>query len=112
MAAGLSVEKEKIVPLRTFLNEQCQSTIEEMAPQTMIDMQLPLEWLNLKLAKAQQALEPFGKGNPVPVFADRRVFLTQIQLLGASEQVVRAIFQLRNDNGMLQTIMFRQQRPL
>ncbi len=108
MAAGLSVEKEKIVPLRTFLNEQCQSTIEEMAPQTMIDMQLPLEWLNLKLAKAQQALEPFGKGNPVPVFADRRVFLTQIQLLGASEQVVRAIFQLRNDNGMLQTVMFRQ----
>ena len=24
MAAGLSVEKEKIVPLRTFLNEQCR----------------------------------------------------------------------------------------
>lgn len=108
MAAGLSVAKEKIPQLRSFLNEQCQQTLEEMVAPTMIDMQLPLECLNLKLAKAQQGLEPFGKGNPIPVFADKEVFLTQIQLLGATEQVVRAIFQLRNNNGTLQTVMFRQ----
>ncbi len=108
MAAGLSVVSENITLLRQFLNEHCTMTCDEMVPQTMIDLQLPLERLSLDLAKAQERMEPLGKGNVIPLFADRKVRLRQVQLLGATEQVVRLSFQLRQDKGTLQAILFRQ----
>jgi len=108
MAAGLSVPADNIEALRQFLNTNCDMTFEEMVPQTLIDLQLPLEWLSLDLARAQSRLEPFGKGNAIPLFADKEVNLRQLQLFGPTEQVVRLTFQLAKDKGTLQTILFRQ----
>ncbi len=108
MAAGLSVPVENIQALRQFLNSHCELTVEEMMPQTLIDLQLPIEWLSLDLARAQYRLEPFGKGNAIPLFAAKGVLLRQIQLFGSTEQVVRLTFQLNHDSGTLQAILFRQ----
>jgi len=108
MAAGLSVRQENITALRARLNENCHLTIEEMTPVIYIDLQLPIEKVNLDLAQELQRMEPCGRGNERPLFGDKGVGLTRVQLLGEDENVVRLYFSSRYGRGNVAAVMFRQ----
>lgn len=69
MAAGLSMKEEDIPRLRETLNRQCTLTDEDFIPRIHIDMALPLAYADRKLAEEIALLEPFGTGNPHPLFA-------------------------------------------
>ena len=74
-AAGITIRPEKIAEFRRRLNEHAASclTEEDLEHSVTIDMELPAESVTFQLARELQALEPFGAGNPRPVFATRNL---------------------------------------
>lgn len=72
-AAGLSIKRACLSELRRRLNEHAAAllTEQDLLPALKIDMELPAEAITLSLAEELQALEPFGAGNPRPLFLTR-----------------------------------------
>jgi single-stranded-DNA-specific exonuclease len=72
-AAGLAIRREHIPEFRRRLNEHAASclTEEDLELVLAIDAEVPAEALRFQLAQDLSALEPFGAGNPRPVFATR-----------------------------------------
>ena len=71
MAAGLSLPEENIAEFRRRLNENCKLGPEDFVPTLHIDAEMPLEYTSMELARQMEALEPFGVGNPRPLFVQR-----------------------------------------
>lgn len=91
LAAGLSLPRENIELFRKQINEQCQLTEEDLCEKVSIDMQLPLAYVNEALVNELERLEPFGKGNPKPVFAEREVEILQSKILGKNQNVLKLL---------------------
>jgi single-stranded-DNA-specific exonuclease len=74
-AAGLTITRSNIAELRRRLNAHAVRclTASDLVPSVKIDMELPGTALTLSLAEELRALEPFGAGNPRPVFLTRRL---------------------------------------
>ncbi|HSB26424.1 MAG TPA: single-stranded-DNA-specific exonuclease RecJ [Pyrinomonadaceae bacterium] len=70
-AAGITIKSDRIDELRTRLNEHAASCLsdEELEPSVAIDMELKPEDITFQLTRELQLLEPYGAGNPRPVFA-------------------------------------------
>ena len=97
MAAGLSLVEENISPFRESLNELTTLTDEDLIPKVTIDVVLPLGYINEDLVNELKVLEPFGKGNPRPVFAERNIKVIQAFLLGKNKNTLK--FNLINKYG-------------
>lgn len=91
LTAGLSLPRENIELFRKQINEQCQLTEEDLCEKVSIDMQLPLAYVNEALVNELECLEPFGKGNPKPVFAEREVEILQSKILGKNQNVLKLL---------------------
>ncbi|MCR5156972.1 MAG: single-stranded-DNA-specific exonuclease RecJ [Butyrivibrio sp.] len=85
MAAGLSLPKENIAVLRERLNDNCDLSEEDFVPVLHIDMELPFAYADKELVKDMEKLEPFGNGNPKPVFARKNVKLLRGSLIGKNK---------------------------
>jgi single-stranded-DNA-specific exonuclease len=72
-AAGLSIRRERIADFRRRLNEHAASclTEDDLAPALSIDAELAAPELGFQFSQDLRALEPFGAGNPRPVFVTR-----------------------------------------
>jgi single-stranded-DNA-specific exonuclease len=70
-AAGLAIQRQHIPEFRRRLNEHAASclTDEDLEPALNIDAAVPSRALGFQLSQDLRALEPFGAGNPRPVFA-------------------------------------------
>ena len=73
MAAGLSMEEKNVELFRRRLNDNCTLTEQDLIPQIMIDVPMPISYLSKKLTEQLKVLEPFGKGNSKPLFAENAV---------------------------------------
>lgn len=73
LAAGLSMREENIPLLKMRLNENCTLTEEDFLPRLLIDVPMPLSYATRALAEELSVLEPFGTGNPKPLFATKNV---------------------------------------
>lgn len=89
MAAGLSLEKEMVEPFRKRLNELCGLTEEDMVEKVMIDVPMPISYIRKDLIEEMKVLEPFGKGNEKPVFAQSGLRVMQARVLGKNRNVVK-----------------------
>lgn len=108
MAAGLSLKKENLPLLRQRLNENCRLEVKDMIPTTYIDLRMPIERATLGLAKALTKLEPFGKGNTMPLFGDKDLSVSRIQLLGSDNNILKVFFDNRQGKGLISSILFRK----
>lgn len=82
MAAGLSVERERIGELRRFINDYVHAHVSE-ADQTdaiLIDAAISLRAASRALFNSFELLAPFGQGNPEPIlaFTDVRIGYAQV----------------------------------
>lgn len=93
MAAGLSLDMENIESLRNKLNTITSLTEEDLIRKVYIDMGLPIEYINYKLIEELDALEPFGKGNPRPIFGERNLKIKRLFKLGANQNVIKMILE-------------------
>ena len=89
MAAGLSIEKENIPVLRERLNENCALTEEELIPRVKIDVPMPFGYITEDLIRQLALLEPYGKGNPKPLFAQKDVIASDFRVYGQNRNVLR-----------------------
>lgn len=81
MAAGLGIDRENVESFFRAINEYALSC-EETVPTLMLDCKLNPAYINAQLAESLEALEPFGAGNPQPVFGIFGVRITGIKPVG------------------------------
>lgn len=89
MAAGLSMPEENLEQFRKEINEKSGITPEDLNEKIAIDMQLPFECVNEKFVEELAVLEPFGKGNARPAFAERQVQVESARILGKNKNVLK-----------------------
>lgn len=89
MAAGFSLEKTRVDELRRRLNENCTLTEQDMLEKVSIDVPMPLDYITEDLIDELQVLEPFGKGNEKPLFAERQIRLLSARILGKNKNVLK-----------------------
>lgn len=89
LAAGLSLKRENIEPLRRMLNENCRLTELQLQEKVSIDMELPFSCITEEFMQELSLLEPFGKGNTKPVFAARNVELLSARRIGKNQNMLR-----------------------
>jgi len=84
-AAGLKVREERIVEFRSRINSFAKDVSDErdLSPVLDIDAEVQLPLATMELVKTVEALAPYGEGNPVPVFAARRLMVkSRPQVMG------------------------------
>ena len=88
MAAGLSLKKENIEPLREKLNAESLLTKEDFEEKIVIDVPMPISYVTEKLIEQLEVLEPFGVGNPKPVFAQKGITVLSEKRFGKEKVAV------------------------
>ena len=91
MAAGLSMEEKNVEPFRRRLNDNCTLTEQELIPKIMIDVPMPISYLSRQLTEQLKVLEPFGKGNTKPLFAQKNLHAVGLRVLGRNQNVVKML---------------------
>ena len=96
LAAGLSLTEENLEEFRKQLNARSGLTDADFIPKVMIDVILPVDFLTQSFIKQLEILEPFGKGNEKPVFAQSNVRATRAEIIGKNKNVLKITFNSRN----------------
>lgn len=89
MAAGFSLKEENVEQFRRQLNENCSLTEEDMIPKIVIDVPMPISYVNENLVHQLSVLEPFGKGNSKPVFAQKNLKVLKMGIYGKNQNTVK-----------------------
>ena len=89
MAAGFSLNKEKLEAFTGQINETCELSEDAFIPKVRIDVPMPMSYITEELIEEIDALAPFGKGNEKPVFAQKELNVLSAKILGKDRNVVR-----------------------
>ncbi len=111
MAAGLSLPSENLEQLRQRLLGNCTLTEADLEKKIMIDVPMPLSYVTEELVGMLGKLEPFGNGNPKPVFADKDLEIKSVTEMGKTGDMCKLT--VEDKNGRKHTIvMFRGYKDL
>lgn len=97
LAAGLSLEEKNIEIMRETLNQNCTLTEEDMEEKILIDVPMPMSYVTGDFLKELELLEPFGTGNPKPVFAQKDLKFLSIRIMGKNRNMAK--FSVEDDAG-------------
>nr|WP_312292609.1 single-stranded-DNA-specific exonuclease RecJ [Clostridium chromiireducens] len=89
MAAGFSLKEENIDEFRKRLNENTTLSDEELLRKVTIDCVLPLDEINYQLIDDLGRLEPFGRSNSKPLFAEKNIKILKATVLGKNRNVLK-----------------------
>lgn len=89
MAAGLSLPAERVEEFRRRINEVCALTPDDLTEKVMIDVPMPIDYITEELISQLSLLEPFGKGNEKPLFAEKNLRLQGCAVLGKNRNVLK-----------------------
>ena len=89
LAAGLSLEEGNVERFRRTINELADLTEEDLQMKVSIDMLLPFPYITEQLIGELQLLEPFGKGNTKPLFAERNLRVISPRIFGKNRNVLK-----------------------
>ncbi len=89
LAAGLSMDERNINELRSRLNDNCTLNDADLMPGISIDIVLPFAYIKEAFIEELAMLEPFGNGNPKPVFAERNVRIVSAALIGRNKSFMK-----------------------
>ena len=104
MAAGLSMPAEHLDELRRRLNEEAGLSQEDLTPQIHLDVPMPLSYLTEDLIRQIRLLEPYGTGNPKPLFAEKNLRIRQISRIGANKQYLKFSVLFPGRDGQMHTM--------
>ncbi len=89
MAAGLSLKYDNLNLFNHFINSNSDLTKENLRKEITIDVAYPVENLNEEFINGLEILEPFGKANSKPIFADKNLDLLNYQIMGKNQNVIK-----------------------
>ncbi len=106
MAAGLSLPEENVEIFRREINEHCTLNEEALTEKIVIDVPMPLSYITETLIEQLNILEPFGKGNEKPVFADKNIAIVSACKIGKQKNMMRLNL-LNEQGGTMEAMLFR-----
>lgn len=89
MAAGLSLPEENVDKFREKINACANLTEDDLIPKIKIDIPMPAAYADAGLIREFAVLEPFGKANIKPQFADKNLSITKAFVVGKNQNVLR-----------------------
>ena len=89
MAAGLSLERNRINEFINRINEVCTLTEDELVRKVWIDVPMPLGYVTKDIVHELAKLEPYGKGNEKPVFATKNAAIKSLKIMGVNQNMCR-----------------------
>lgn len=104
MAAGLSIKEKNVEEFRKRLNENCTLTEKDLKPKILIDVPMPVSYINRELVEEISLLEPFGKGNTRPLFAQKGLRVLSSRILGKNRNVAK--LQLSDHTGCVMEAVY------
>lgn len=104
MAAGLSMKEEDVDTFREQINAKCMLTPEDMEEKIHIDIALPLSYVTKEFVEELEKLEPFGVGNPKPVFAQKGIVVLSEQILGKNRNAGK--YRVKDSEGGIYELMY------
>lgn len=104
MAAGVSMPEENVEAFRSFLNTHSELTDEDLVEVIHIDVPMPMSYVTPELVRQLSLLEPFGNGNPKPVFAQKNVRVFRGRILGKNRNVGK--YRVADENGREYDMMY------
>lgn len=104
MAAGVSMPEENVEAFRVFLNEHCGLTAEDLVEVIHIDVPMPMSYVTAELVRQIALLEPFGNGNPKPVFAQKGIKVRRGRILGKNGNVGK--YRIADEEGREYDMMY------
>lgn len=93
LAAGLSLTEGNVPLFRKTINELAELSEEDLQMKVSIDMRLPFPYITEELISELELLEPFGKGNPKPLFAERNLRVISPRIFGRNRNVLKCRLQ-------------------
>lgn len=106
MAAGMSLEEDNLEPFRKALNEKSGLSEEDLVKKVYIDIKMPFYYISENILEQLELLEPFGKANEKPVFAESDVKILEARILGEQKNVLK--LKLATDaNSVIEGICFK-----
>lgn len=107
MAAGMSIRNENFEKLRQQLNENCGLTEEDFIPTVQIDIALPVNYISDNFLTELEKMEPMGKGNPRPVFAEQHFRILRAVKRGQKKNVLA--MNVENERGAkIEALIFEE----
>ena len=100
LAAGLALEEENVEVFRNRINELADLTEDDLQMKVSIDMRLPFPYINEELIHELKILEPFGKGNGKPLFAESKLRVIQPRIFGKNRNVLKCRLEDQQGNQM------------
>lgn len=88
MAAGLTLA-EDIAVFREKINACCELTEDDFIPKIKIDIAMPAAYPTITMVRELALLEPFGKGNGKPQFADKNLSVVRAYVVGKNQNVLK-----------------------
>ena len=100
LAAGLSLEEENVEVFQKRINELADLSEDDLQMKVSIDMRLPFPYINEELIHELKILEPFGKGNGKPLFAESKLRVIQPRIFGKNRNVLKCRLEDQQGNQM------------
>lgn len=113
-AAGFSIKTENIPKLEAKITKFVNKKLigKKLKPEKFIDAEMKLSAVNIKNCRLIKKLEPFGIGNPEPVFQFNDLRVTDIRLLGQNQEHLKLKVDdpstPQNENIILDSIAFKK----
>lgn len=104
MAAGVSMPEENVEVFRAYLNAHSGLTDEDLVEVIHIDVPMPMSYVTIDFVKQLSLLEPFGNGNPKPVFAQKNVRVCRGRILGKNKNVGK--YRVADESGREYNMMY------
>ena len=96
-AAGFSMEPDKLDEMRTVMNEESGLSASDFEEKKRIDVPMPVSYISEGLLTEFERLEPFGTGNPRPLFAEKNVKVISKETFGKEKQYGR--YKVKSESG-------------
>lgn len=104
LAAGVSMPEENVEKFRSYLNEHCELMPEDFVEKILIDVPMPMSYVTSAFVRQLAVLEPFGNGNPKPVFAQKNVMVCKGRILGKNSNVGKYL--VKDETGRQYDMMY------
>ena len=89
MAGGLTLRPGNLEAFHDRLQENCVLTEDDFVETLHVDMELPPHFLDLKLTRELEKLEPCGTENPRPIFVTRNIMMCGARVFGRNRNVIK-----------------------
>lgn len=93
LAAGLSLKEENFEHFVEELNDRCVMTQSDLTETIPVDFLLRTQYLTLGFFDTLKVLEPYGEGNPEPVFFSEPLNIQSMRIIGKNKNVLKFRFQ-------------------